>query len=459
MSAIVTDDLKHTISEFLLEDSAATYYVGIGKVDQYDSSDIVATPLRTNFEEAEARANLISIKKVPAGNISLVIPRYNWVSGTTYSAFSDTSVGIPTNAYYVLTEDNEVYICIQQGKTATGASNVSIVKPSYSAAAVADTAIFETADGYRWKFAYSLSASRANTFLTSGFIPIEYVKNIGSPNTFQAQQKTVEANADSGAIVGVRIIDGGAGYAGSTLSIKFRGDGQEASATATISGGSIVKVEMDDSTADDGIINGGGKNYTYASASFTGDATLKPILSSKNGLGSDLVRDLKCTSVMFNAKLSGSENGTINTDNDFRQITLLRNLTENNSGANINGTGYKVGRSILMDATVAGIGADATITDDTSGVTATVVEVDSDGSALPSAGKTIFRFIQNQNNIIGPFTAGGNINGGAGTIDGSSGDSDGLVDINSGKMLYIENRSKVQRSTSQSEDIKIILTV
>lgn len=468
MSAIVTDDLKHRISNLIQHDAdSATYYIGIGKVDQYDSSDIVSTPLRTNFDEAEARANLISIKKVPTGNISLVIPRYNWVSGTTYSAFSDTSVGIPTNAYYVLTEDNEVYICIQQGKTATGASNVSIVKPSYTAAtgSIPQTGIFQTADGYRWKLAYTLSAARANTFLTSGFIPIESIKgdrsqgtNYAGLNTFQQQQFTIEDNADSGAIVGVRIIDGGTGYTGSTLSIKFRGDGQEASATATISGGSIVKVEMDDSTADDGIINGGGKNYTYASASFTGDATLKPILSSKFGLGGDMVRDLKCNSVMFNAKLTGSENGTINTDNDFRQITLLRNLTENISGASINGTGYKVGRSIHMDATVAGISADATITDDTSGVTATVVEVDSDGSALPSAGKTIFRFIQNQNNIIGPFTAGGNINGGTGTIE-STGDSDGLVDINSGEMLYIENRSKVQRSTSQSEDIKIILTV
>lgn len=456
MTAIITDDLKHTISEFLLEDSAGTYYVGIGKVDQYDSSDVVTTPLRTNFEEAEARANLISIKKIPAGNISLVIPRYNWVSGTTYSAFSDASVGIPTNSYYVLTEDNEVYICIQQGKTATGSSNVSVVKPSYSAAGVPDTAIFQTADGYRWKFGYALSASRANTFLTSGFIPIEYVKNIGAPNTFQTQQQTVEANADSGAIVGVRIVEGGSGYAGSTLSIKFRGDGGDASATATISGGSIVKVEMNDSASAVG--NGGGRDYTYASASFTGNATLKPILSSKNGLGSDLVRDLKCTSVMFNAKLTGTEGDTINVDNDFRQITLIRNLTDNITGARINGTGYKVGRSIHMTATIAAIGIDDTLTDDNSGVTATVVEVDSDGSALPAAGKTIFRFIQNQNNIIGPFTTNGQINSATGTIE-STGDSDGFVDINSGELLYIENRTKVQRSTTQSEDIKIILTV
>ena len=451
MAAIVTDDLKHNISEFLLEDSAATYYIGIGKADQYDSSDTTATPLRTNFEEAEARANLISIKKVPAGNISFVIPRYNWTSGSIYDAWSDATVGIPTNSFYVLTEDNEVYICIQQGKSATGTTNTSTVKPSYTAAGVSDTAIFQTADGYRWKLAYALSAAKANTFLTSGFIPIEYVRNVSVPNTFQAQQQTIEANADSGAIVGVRIIEGGSGYTGSTTSIKFRGDGHSASATATISSGSIVKVEMDDSA--NAIGNGGGRDYTYASASFTGNATLKPILSSKNGLGSDIVRDLKCSSVMFNAKLTGTEGDTVNVDNDFRQITLLRNLTENNAGARIDGTGYKVGRFIDMTSVVAGIAADDTLTDDASGVTATVVEVDVDGSS-----NTRFRFIQNQNNVIGPFSANGAINSAAGTI-AATGDSDGYVDINSGEMLYIENRSKVQRDASQSEDIKIILTV
>ena len=100
MAAIVTDDLKFRISELVQTDDSAVYYIGIGKVDQYDSSDTTATPLRTNFEEAEARANLISLKQVPAGNISLVIPRFNWTSGSIYDAWSDATVGIPSNSFY-----------------------------------------------------------------------------------------------------------------------------------------------------------------------------------------------------------------------------------------------------------------------------------------------------------------------------------------------------------------------
>lgn len=449
MPAIVTDDLKHTISEFLLEDSAATYYIGIGKPDTYDSSDTVAIPLRTNKEEQEARSQLMSIKRVD--NITFTIPRYNWTSGSIFSAWSDNTTGIPLNSFYVLTEDNEVYICIQQGKSATGTSNPSTVKPSYTNAGVNDTDIFQTADGYRWKLAFALSAARANTFLTSGFIPVEYVKNIGSPNTFQQQQQTIEASADSGAIVGVELISGGSGYTGATTSVKFRGNGNSASATATISGGAIVKVEMDDSA--NAIGNGGGRDYTYASASFTGNATLRPILSSKNGLGSDIIRDLKVSSVMFNVKSEGTEGNTFTIANDFRQISLLRNLTEINGGTRISGASYKVGRFIDLTSAVGGIAADDTITDDTSGVTAHVIEVDSDGG-----GNSRIRFIQNSKNVIGPFGANNTINTATGTIN-ATGDSDGYVDIYSGELVYLENRSKVDRSASQTEDIKIILTV
>ena len=53
MVAIVTDDLKHTLSEFILEDSAAKYYIGVGKPDSYDSSDTTSTPINSNFEEQE----------------------------------------------------------------------------------------------------------------------------------------------------------------------------------------------------------------------------------------------------------------------------------------------------------------------------------------------------------------------------------------------------------------------
>lgn len=153
---------------------------------------------------------------------------------------------------------------------------------------------------------------------------------------------------------------------------------------------------------------------------------------------------------MYNVKTDGTENGTFTVDNDFRQITLLRNI-ENHSQDRLTGQSFKVGRFMDLTSSIASILPDDLITDDTRGVTARVVEVDSDGG-----GNTRLRYIQNSNNIIGPFGAGNDINSSTAEI---STDSDGYVNIYSGELMYIENRAKVTRGDDQAEDIKIILTV
>ena len=458
MAAIVTDPLKRRLSQFIFDDTRAgdsnEYYIGIGKPDTYNAQDTTTTPIRTVSEQNEARANLMSVKKVV--NSSLVIPRYNWTSGSTYSAWSDVSVGIPTNTYYVLTEDNEIYICLQQGKDATGETNQSIVKPNYLAAdpalnngnTVAENDPFKTADGYIWKLMYSLSAAKANQFLTSGFIPIENLDSDTATTPFENQQVKIQSTAQDGKILGVRVINGGSGYTGSTTPVTFRGNGIGGNATAFIADGSIVKVELNDSA--NAVQNGGGAGYDYASCSVTGNAQLISILSPQGGIGKDPVADLKCSSVMYNVKTDGTENGTFTVDNDFRQITLLRNI-ENHSQDRLTGQSFKVGRFMDLTSSIASILPDDLITDDTRGVTARVVEVDSDGG-----GNTRLRYIQNSNNIIGPFGAGNDINSSTAEI---STDSDGYVNIYSGELMYIENRAKVTRGDDQAEDIKIILTV
>ena len=444
MAAVVTDPLKHRLTQFIFSDARTQdsdeYYIGIGKPDVYNAQDTIVNPIRTFSEENEARANLMSVKRVT--DTSLVIPRYNWTSGNTYNAWSDTSIGIPTNSFYVLTEDNEVYVCLQQGKSATGSTNQSTVKPNYLAANVNENEEFTTADGYRWKLMYSLSAARANQFLTSGFIPIENLDSDTATTPLENQQVTIQSTSVGGRILGVRIVDGGSGYTGTTTPVTFRGNGTGGTATAHISSGAIVKVEVSD----------GGSGYDYASCSVTGNANLVPVMGPKNGIGNNPVTDLKCSSIMFNIKTDGTEGNTFTVDNDFRQITLLRNI-ENHGGDRLTGQSFKVGRFIDLTSNIASISADDTITDDTLGVTAKVVEVDSDGS-----NNTRLRFIQNSNNIIGPFGAGNDINSATATI-GAQGDSDGYVNIYSGELMYIENRARVARAADQTEDIKIILTV
>lgn len=458
MAAIVTDPFKLKIANDLLTEIQSTtdsseFYIGIGKTDTYDSSDTLTDPLRHLFDERTARGNLESVKKVAAS--SFVATRNNWSSGTIYAAYNDKQVGYPSNPYYVLTEDNEVYICLQQSKSSTGSANPSTVKPSFSTAGVAQTQAFETSDGYRWKLLYSIAAGSATNFLTAAFQPVEVIsKDSSLCNTTELQQLRIQGAAVGGQIVGVEVVNGGSGYT-SAPTLTFRGNGTAAAATATISGGAIVKVEMDNESG------GLGSGYDYASLSFTGNATLRPILSSKIGIGGDAREDLKSSTIMINTKPNGDESGTFNITNDFRQITLFKNLdlTDSSSpGGRLSDTSVKVNRSLTTTATLGSLSptfvVDEIITGGTSGVTAIIDEVDS------SSGKVI-RFHQNEKTRNGNFTNSETITGGtsgaSATVD--SGTLFSKADIYSGDLLYLENRARIVRSSSQTEDIKVIITV
>ena len=62
------------------------------------------------------------------GDVSRVGKRANWTSGSIYDAYDDASIGYPTNTYYVLNNDlKQVYMCLRQGKSATGVVQVSTV--------------------------------------------------------------------------------------------------------------------------------------------------------------------------------------------------------------------------------------------------------------------------------------------------------------------------------------------
>ena len=455
MTAIVTDPFKRKLANDLLTEvqsstDSSEFYIGIGKTDTYDSSDTTIDPVRYLFEERIGRGNLESIKKVTAS--SLVVPRNNWTSGNTYSAWNDKQQGYPTNPYYVLTEDNEVYICLQQSKSSTGTANASTVKPSFSTAGVNQSQAFETSDGYRWKLLYAISAGEASSFLTAAFNPVQIVTvDSGSATITQLQQLNIQNTTTPGQIIGVEVVNGGSGYS-SAPTLTFRGNGTGAAATATIDGGAIVKVEMDNESG------GLGSGYDYASLSFTGNATLRPIIGPRDGIGKNAPADLKSSSIMLNIKPEGSETGTFNITNDFRQISLFKNLDLTDSaspGGRFSGVSAKVNRNMTLtqDISTTGFAVDEIITGGTSGVTAIIDEVDSGG------GK-IIRFHQNEKTQNGNFTDGESLTGSlgaSGTVD--SGNLFGSIDIYSGDILYIENRARIVRSASQTEDIKIILTV
>ena len=198
--AVVTDKLKKQVISFIQNDfdSDANYYIGIGRSEDWNDSDIAPTTLRSKREERNFRNGLQSVKKVI--DTSFVVPRFNWSSGAIYSPYDDAQVGYPSQSYYILNDNNQVYMVIEQAKNTDGTAKVSTVQPSGNTSGTA----FQTADGYIWKFLYSISALDANKFVAANFMPVKLATAADS-DAAGVEQLAVQNAAVVGQIIGVAV--------------------------------------------------------------------------------------------------------------------------------------------------------------------------------------------------------------------------------------------------------------
>jgi len=460
MSAIITDPFKKQIMENVVNEVknlTARYYVGIGKNDQWNSTETVPTPTDTPKTIRSAQSSLQSVKAVAAA--SFVIPRYNWSSGSIYNGYDDDISSIPSNTYYVLTEDNEVYICLQQSKSSTGSPNPSTVKPTTAT----KTKAFKTSDGYTWKFLYSLSASRSSAFLSANFVPVEKVDSAGQAglDVSGVEQGQVADSAIAGRILNIVVTNGGTNYT-SQPTVTITGNsgiiGDSAQATAEISGGAVTKIDMLNESA------GSGKNFINATVTISGGggsgALARAVIGPSKGIGKDPRDELKSTSLMFNSKPSGDEDGDflVGTNQDFRQVTLIRNPHTNVEENILTASTAKALKFLIADSAFANqLSVDELITNSlTPPAKAYVNEVKNHDTT----GAKIY-YHQTDSTGFTPFSVGNTL-----TDEGSTtgtiavvADSNELYLNNTGEVLYIENRAPVIRASEQTEDIKVVISL
>ena len=446
MAAIVTNNIKQQLLQTLLEDvqdSANSYFIGIGKADQWNTDDTPPAIVNSEKEKRDFRVNLQSI--IRTTDASFVANRYNWTSGTIYNAYTDNN-STNTN-YYVLTGNNRVYLCVQQAKNQSGVAQTSTVDPDNIGANLNSK---KTSDGYVWKYLFTLGAVRSNKFLSANYLPVEKVDSSEFLGIIETQQLQVQKAASAGQVVGFRILNAGTGYStGSVPNVTIVGDGFGARAVATVSNaGTISKLEVKDSEGNLAF----GSGYSFANVDFDyGAARAIPIISF-NGLGSDPREDLNSVSIMINSKPDGIQNGSFIVENDFRQIGLIKNPKDTLNDSDFKLTDANVLRKLTLSSVTnfdSDNSRDALIEGVTSGAKAFVDDL---------RGDTFF-YHQNDSSGYKSFTLSETIRDvdNAGHTAIVSSDSDGLVNPFSGEVLYIENRNAVIRDAAQTEDIKLIV--
>lgn len=181
------------------------YYFYIAKSYEWANEVNPPTPTDTYQETYYNQwRDIMSAKRIYASQVSHVIPRYDWVSGTIYDQWDDTenlqdvtTYRLPAHNYYALTNENNVYKVIDNNGYAA-----STVMPTGTG-----TSIISTADGYRWKYMYTISAGEALNFLTHDYMPVKTLTTNDN-----SSQWTVQDNAVDGSINNIIVSNTGSGY-------------------------------------------------------------------------------------------------------------------------------------------------------------------------------------------------------------------------------------------------------
>jgi hypothetical protein len=450
MAAIVTNKFRIVNAKNFKEDLSQTgvsTYVYIAKSDAWSNTytDITDSdppvPADSLYDERAVHDNMIAMKILTSSDISHVVPRNNWVQGSSYYAYDDGDDEIFDKPFYALTDEYKVYKCIRAG------AGASTIKPVHTNTQFPQT----EGDGYTWKYMYTLQATQSDKFLTNYYMPVKTVVDDGNLSTDDQAQYDAQVDARTagkGAIYRIAITNGGTDYTiKPTITIEGNGTGAVInSADITLSGGAITSITLSNN----------GINYDQANVIISGGngtgATARAILSPGQGHGTDPVTELGAFFVATNVKLEYAEgSGDFIVDNAFRQVGLIRNpfnygTTNVSTATTLSG----LNQITVSGADIANISEGDVIQGQSSEALAIVDSTDTDLG--------IVKFHQNFKTGWDSFQAGEAIAILGGAVVGTN------VVLGapeyarySGEIMFIENRDPINRYSTQIEDIKIII--
>ena len=512
MAAIITDQIRVlNAKNFVSDVGINTYYSFIGLPNptdyQTDWNNNPPSPKDNFDQENDYWDTMVALKKINTADIRQVVPKRQWSSGTTYDYYrhdysrSNTAkVSGATNlysaSYFVINEDYQVYICLQNGTDPDNPSGrPSLDEPTFTD--LEPRAAGTSGDGYIWKYLFRIKPSEIVKFETTDFIPVPADWATSTDNA------AVRDNAVDGSIKIVAVTDRGVGLgtANRTYSnVPIKGDGSGATCTIVVN---------NDQKVDNVTISNQGSGYTYANVDLvaggvptgTSRPVLDVIMTPQGGHGADIYRELGAYNVLLYSRIENdNENPDFVTGNQVARIGVVQN-PEASAGTILNsdkasavnalklvGAGYSsatfsadsyvtqtiatgstaVGRVVNYDQTtgvlkywqdrsVAGFNTVGTAqTQPTygfelqeftatpaSGGSITIVPSTGSNLAIDTSFTGVSTVINNRTYYLGQsFT------------DGVAGAE---VRKHSGNIVYVDNRPSITRSSNQKEDIKVIL--
>lgn len=206
MSKLVTNNIKlFNVDQFIesfSEPNFNIYYYFIGNPLPFtddNSPPILFDNVQTTF--VDPYENMIYGKRITSSDIVQMAPRHDWVSNTFYSKYTHDDEDLLDSNFYAVSDEGSSYSVFKCLDNNNGSA--STYRPRLSETAADDDFYFTTADGYQWKYMYSITTAQNSKFTTASHIPVFVNAN-------------VVANSVSGSIDNISLLSGGNGYSSYT---------------------------------------------------------------------------------------------------------------------------------------------------------------------------------------------------------------------------------------------------
>jgi hypothetical protein len=400
------------------------------------NNDILQIP-GDGITEFPQQREIISISSNTQMQVNLAFT--DIVIANTPQLISNTYPNYSYN-FYVRNTYDQVFVCLGNN---SGSVSTSMPQISIGGDLPSDSYIV-TADGYFWKYLYTMSAGQKQLFFTQEWMPI-------------GSDPAVTASVVSGALSVINIINAGTGYNNSSATfsapiITVIGDGTGANISAQVNAtGSIIGIN---------VLNGG-QDYTTANVIVAGGATgtnanLQAVISPEGGWGSNTALELGATSVMISVELDDTEDGTIPTVDVLGDYFTYRNICIVANPTFANGS---IAASLNYDLTTI-----LPLPSNTAYGMNDVIYQSSNGNIVSASFVAnvvyfdISTFNLHINNITGSFVPGQPLySTNTSLISVSASISPSVIEPFSGEIEYIENRLPIQRSPGQTENLKIVI--
>ena len=270
MAAIVTDQFRILNAGNFVDsvtDTSNSYFVFVGlsnpKASGYgkDSAWDTSTPSPVdNFDyHGFVGDNMSFGKKITSGNVRRLARKVTWARGTKYEMYrhdySLTNLSPITGSsrlydanYYVVNSDFKVYICINNGASGISTTgNASLNEPSFTD--LEPTKAGDGADGYTWKYLFTISPSDIIKFDSTEYISLPNDWSTTTDTQITSVRNNGDSNVNENQIKQVYIQDRGQGYSTGSWELNILGDG---------SGGKVVVDVNSSGNVTNAVVSAGG---------------------------------------------------------------------------------------------------------------------------------------------------------------------------------------------------------